>query len=174
VTQPPPYQDFFAAPAGAGRMRGSIADIIASYVDGFAARCELSAGTQATRRRIRPPDGLRTRAAGAASVERGSTAQAMAILGLPPRTIQDRAARGKIPGAAKLGRRWTFDLKELRRFVKQKERETWASARRPQDVFGVARPFGAASRFAAENSDGRFTQVTRRLRGRNSRPRGSG
>jgi len=32
--------------------RGSIADVVASYVDCFAARCELSAGTQATRRRI--------------------------------------------------------------------------------------------------------------------------
>jgi len=34
----------------------------------------------------------------------------------PSRTIQDLAARGEIAGAAKLGRRWTFDLEKLRRF----------------------------------------------------------
>jgi Helix-turn-helix domain len=116
----------------------------------------------------------RTRRAESVCVERVSARQAAAILGLPPRTIQDRAARGEIAGAAKLGRRWTFDVKALRRIVKQKERETWQSAERPQDVFGGARPFGAGLRFAGENSDGRFTRVTRRLRAQNSRPRGSG
>src|SRR6516225_1669451 len=107
-------------------------------------------------------------------VERGSIDQAAAILGLLPRTIQHLAARGQIVGAAKLGRRWTFDLEKLRRFVRDKERQTWHSAKRPVDVFGAAKPFGAGLRFAAGTSAGRFTQVTRRLRGRHTKQRGSG
>src|SRR5262249_4366876 len=106
--------------------------------------------------------------------ERGTAKQAAAILGAPTRTIQDLAARGEIPGAAKAGRRWTFDLEKLRRLVRQKERETWQHANRQQDVFGAAKIFGGGFRFAGENSDGRFTRVTRRLRARNTRPRGSG
>jgi Helix-turn-helix domain len=107
-------------------------------------------------------------------IERGASQQAKAILGLPVRTVQDLAARGEIAGAAKLGRRWTFDLEKLRRFVRQRERETWQHANHPPDVSGAAKLFGAGPRFAGENSDGRFTRVTRRLRARNTTPRGSG
>ena len=110
----------------------------------------------------------------AAQSERGTAKQAAAILGVPTRTIQDLAARGEIPGAAKLGRRWTFDLEKLRRLLKQKERETWQHANRQPDVSGGAKLFGGGFRFAGENSDGRFTQVIRRLRGRNTRRHGSG
>jgi hypothetical protein len=44
--------------------------------------------------------------------ERGTIAEAVAIIGLPARTVQAMAAIGKIPSAAKLAgsRRWTFDL----------------------------------------------------------------
>jgi hypothetical protein len=42
--------------------------------------------------------------------ERGTIDQAIAIIGLPIRTVQGMAARGEIPGAATFGRRWTFDL----------------------------------------------------------------
>jgi hypothetical protein len=82
------------------------------------------------------------------------------------RTLQDLAVRGLIAGAAKIGCRWTFDPEKLRQQVKQKEREVWASGKRPQDVFGAAVPFGAGRKFGAGTSDGRYTQVTRRLRGR--------
>jgi hypothetical protein len=34
------------------------------------------------------------------------------------------ALRGEIPKAAKLGRRWTFDIKALRAWIASKERET--------------------------------------------------
>ena len=102
--------------------------------------------------------------------ERGTAKQAAAILGAPTRTIQDLAARGEIPGAAKLGRCWTFDLEKLRRLVRQKERETWQYANRQPDVSGGAKFFGAGFRFAGENSDGRFTRVTRRLRGGATKP----
>jgi excisionase family DNA binding protein len=111
-----------------------------------------------------PPDGLRT------AVERVSIDKAAAILGLSVRTVQALAARGEIAGAAKIGRRWTFDPEKLRRLVKQREQETWQSGKRQPDVTGGETPSGRGLRFVGAKSDGRFTQVTRRLRGRATKP----
>jgi excisionase family DNA binding protein len=108
------------------------------------------------------------------TLERGTVEAAATILGLPQRTVQDLAARGEIPGAAKLGRRWTFDLHKLRQLLKQKERQTWDSAKRPVDVTGVPAVSTAGFKFVAETFDGRFIQVTRRLRARATKPRASG
>jgi hypothetical protein len=105
--------------------------------------------------------------------ERVGVKVAAAILGLPPRTVQDLAARGELPGAAKFGRRWTFDLVKLRRFVKARERQTWQHARRRPDVTGGPALSGAALGYVAGISDGRFTQLTRRLRARATGPRAS-
>jgi hypothetical protein len=100
-------------------------------------------------------------------LERGIVADAVAILGVPPRTVQDLAARGELPGAAKFGRRWTFDLSKLRRYVREKERTTWNEGARLQPgVTGVVIPSGAALKSTAMRSDGRFTQVIQRLRAR--------
>ena len=41
--------------------------------------------------------------------------------GLSRRTIQAMAARGQIPGAAKLGSTWTFDKLKLARWIKHRE-----------------------------------------------------
>ncbi len=41
--------------------------------------------------------------------------------GLSLRTVQSLAAQGKIPGAAKLGGRWTFDLVKLRKWIADEE-----------------------------------------------------
>lgn len=105
---------------------------------------------------------------------RCSAQEAAAILGLSSRTTQHLAARGEIAGAAKLGRRWTFDLEKLRRLVKQRERETWQDAKPQPDATGAPALFGVGRRYAVGTSAGRFTQVTRRLRGRHTRPRGNG
>jgi excisionase family DNA binding protein len=105
-------------------------------------------------------------------VERALINKAVAILGLPLRTVQQLAARGELPGVAKIGRRWTFNLEELRRHVKQRERKTWQSAKPRPGVSGVAVPFGVGSRSAARISSGRFGQVIQRLRGRNTKPGG--
>jgi Helix-turn-helix domain len=78
--------------------------------------------------RIREPDGLR------AASERGSSEEAMVILGLPRRTVQNMAARGELPGAAKLGRVWTFDLAKLRRHVTMKERQAWQDGKHRPDA----------------------------------------
>src|SRR5262245_45862316 len=105
--------------------------------------------------------------------ERGSVKVAAAILGVPPRTVQDLAARGELPGAAKFGRCWTFDLGKLRRFVKRREEQTWQHAKRRPDATGAMAVSTAGLRFVAETSDSRFTQLTRRLRARATRPRAS-
>src|SRR5262249_42615477 len=107
------------------------------------------------------PDG---RSAMRERAERGTVRQAAGILGLPERTVQDLAARGEIAGAAKFGRRWTFDFGKLRRLVRQKERQTWQSARHRADATGGLARYGGGLGFAGENSDGRFTRLTRRLR----------
>src|SRR4051812_7579263 len=81
--------------------------------------------------------------------QRGTIEQAMDILGLPVRTVQDMAARGELPGAAKFGRRWTFDLHRLQRHVRDKERQTWRNAKLRPDATGAAVPSGAALRSTA-------------------------
>lgn len=116
--------------------------------------------------RIRPPDGLRTSAEAARKL-RCSAKEAAAILGLPMRTVQELAAReARSLGAAKIGRRWTFDLEKLRRFVKHREREAWQNAKRQPDATGAPVLFGAALKSVAGKCDGHFTQVIRRLRAR--------
>lgn len=47
--------------------------------------------------------------------ERCKTRQAAEITGLDIRTLQEKAARGEIPGAEKPFGRWTFDVAALRR-----------------------------------------------------------
>lgn len=56
--------------------------------------------------------------------ERVQTPAAAAIIGLKVRQIQSLAARGEIPGAAKLGSLWTFDLAKLRRWITSREAES--------------------------------------------------
>jgi hypothetical protein len=52
-----------------------------------------------------------------AEPERVHSGEAMRITGLPERTLQSLSARGEIWGAAKLGRRWTYDRQRLRAWV---------------------------------------------------------
>ena len=57
---------------------------------------------------------------------------AVTRLGLEPRSIRNMAAAGKIPGAAKFGDIWTFDVAMLDAFVSEKERETCLNSQRRQ------------------------------------------
>lgn len=41
--------------------------------------------------------------------------------GLTARGLQAMAARGEVPGAAKLGRVWTFDAAKLDRWIRARE-----------------------------------------------------
>jgi hypothetical protein len=67
--------------------------------------------------------------------ERGDVKDAMRILGAGMRTVEDMAAAGLLPGAAKFNRRWSFDLQKLRRYVEEKEREIWERAEGTKRVF---------------------------------------
>ena len=57
--------------------------------------------------------------------ERLTIERAVAIIGLPARTVQGMSQRGEIPGAAKFGRRWTYNEDKLHAYVRNKERESW-------------------------------------------------
>jgi ribosomal protein S14 len=103
--------------------------------------------------------------------ERIVVEDAITILGLSRRIIQEMAQRGEIPGAAKFGRRWTFDVAKLRAMIADKEQETCQQSyeRRRPVVTGAATRFGVVSASRAASSAGRFTQTIRRLRGKDSR-----
>jgi Helix-turn-helix domain len=98
--------------------------------------------------------------------ERIPIEKAAAILGPPVRTMQALAARGEIPGAAKIGGRWTFDIEKLRRLVRHRERETWQSGKPLPDATGAAVPSGVALRYAGDSSAGRLKQLIQRSRKR--------
>jgi hypothetical protein len=99
--------------------------------------------------------------AGRAVAERCTIEIAELILGLKRRNVEATAARGEIPGAAKLGHLWTFNVGQLRRYVTERQQCT---GKHRQDAFGVGAPFGVASMSTATKSDDRYTQATRRLR----------
>ena len=56
--------------------------------------------------------------------KRWRTEQVALETGLSVRTIQSMARRGDIPGAARLGHQWTFDVVKLQRWIKQGEIES--------------------------------------------------
>jgi hypothetical protein len=95
--------------------------------------------------------------------ERVTAEQAISILGLRPRKLQLMSQRGEIPGAAKLGRQWTYDLAKLRRFVEQQEKvTTWRKgARPPPDATGGEIHSGPALRSVGKGSGGRLRQMIR-------------
>jgi hypothetical protein len=106
----------------------------------------------------------------AREVERGNIELAVQILGLQPRTVQKMAQRGELPGAARMGRLWTFNLDKLRGYVRHKERETWHAPNHLPDVTGARTFSGAASKSGAAKSDGRFTRIIQQLRGNAGKP----
>ncbi len=57
-------------------------------------------------------------------VERCRSDSALLITGLKLRQLQAMSARGAIPGAAKLGRTWTYDVRKLRAWVRERETAT--------------------------------------------------
>lgn len=68
--------------------------------------------------------------------ERIDARAAALITGRSVRAVQDMAARGQIPGAAKIGRAWTFDEMTLRDWIRQLEAEVAArrEARVPESI----------------------------------------
>jgi hypothetical protein len=103
-------------------------------------------------------------------VERVNIERAGQILGLQPRTVQKMAQRAELPGAAKLGRRWTFNEDKLHTFVRHKERETWRAQKHQPDVTGAKMSYGAAPRSKVAKSGGRYTQIIQQLRASAEKP----
>jgi hypothetical protein len=96
---------------------------------------------------------------------------AVARLGLGPRTIRSLATKGKIPGAAKLGDVWTFDVVVLEAFISQRELETWQNGRRPLgDVTGGATRSGVVVKPGVTRNAGHFEQAIQRLRASVAKP----
>jgi hypothetical protein len=93
---------------------------------------------------------------------RGSVKEAVSVLGLKPRKLQLMSQRGEIPGAAKLGRQWTYDLAKLNRFVEQQEQATICQSAKPRpDATGAGKFSGAKFKFAGVGSGGRLRQMIR-------------
>jgi hypothetical protein len=115
-------------------------------------------------RSLSPPDGLRT----ASETARGTAVEAATILGLKPRKLQAMSARGEIPGAAKLGRQWTYDLAKLRRFVEQRE-QACQNEKPRRAAIGAAVSFGPKLWSAGSGSGGRLKRMIRESQQRASR-----
>ena len=96
--------------------------------------------------------------------ERGTIDDAVAILGICARTVRQLALFGDLQGAAKIGRRWTFNLERLREYVKQKERELCRGAKHPRERSGGGRFSGDGFKPTVVTSDGRYARTIQSLR----------
>lgn len=76
------------------------------------------------------------------------------ITGLSVRAVQAMAARGELPGAAKLGKVWTFDEARLRAWVRQRE----AVACRPIST-GATASGGRGFRFKGATIDAAYERL---------------
>jgi hypothetical protein len=103
--------------------------------------------------------------------ERGTIDDAVAILGVCSRTARQLALRGELPQAAKIGRRWTFDLERLREYVKRKETESCSDAKHLRERFGAVWSSGGEFRPVAGTLNGRYAQTIQRLRSAGSKKR---
>jgi excisionase family DNA binding protein len=72
--------------------------------------------------------------------ERVKGQEAALILGLSVRTIQNMAARGELPGAARIGKLCTFNEAKLRQFILDKEREIERQAANTRRTFNLREP----------------------------------
>ena len=55
--------------------------------------------------------------------ERIKASQAAGVLGVSKRLVTLMASRGQLPGAAKIGSLWTFDLEKLKKWVEEQEKK---------------------------------------------------
>lgn len=76
--------------------------------------------------------------------ERIYIVEVAAILGIPMRSVQAMAARGRIPSAARVSKRWTFNERSVRDFLKSEELRCQSEGQRPAAHSGNVVSFGAA------------------------------
>jgi hypothetical protein len=89
-------------------------------------------------------------------IERVSISEAVRISGLKMRTLQNLAAQGVIPGAAKPAGRWTFDISQLRRWVRETPEK--ALPCRKISTFATAST-GVVSRLPDANTENLYMSV---------------
>lgn len=87
------------------------------------------------------------------SPERVRADRAACILGVERRTVQQLAQHGKLPGAAKVGRVWTFNELALRDWLAGKAAECENRNERLNGVTGVVKSSGAGSLSTARKSE---------------------
>jgi excisionase family DNA binding protein len=103
--------------------------------------------------------------------ERITIEAAAAILGVPLRNVYGLASKGELPGAAKIGKRWTFDEAKLRSWVREREATTSClSGKRRKTATGGVKSSGVGSRLPVRNTDGAYEQRMQQLRNGGSRP----
>lgn len=85
------------------------------------------------------------------------------ITGLPPRTVQLLASKGQIPGAAKLGSRWTFNEATVRGWVDQEVKRCQERTRITTSIAGA--PSGMpVLKSAARSYEQAYTQMMAKRR----------
>jgi excisionase family DNA binding protein len=86
------------------------------------------------------------------------------ILGIPARSVQAMAAAGKIPSAAKLGRRWTFNERAVRTFLRDEEIRCQNEKHRAVHIGAMASCGAAFARQASQPSSDPLIQTIQKLR----------
>lgn len=99
--------------------------------------------------------------------KRCKMAGAISRLAEEARTIRDMAARGEIPGAAKMRGVWSFDIAKLDELVSERERaacQRALDARPRRAVSGGMARSTAGFKPQAATSSGHYGQTIQRLR----------
>jgi hypothetical protein len=88
--------------------------------------------------------------------------RAVEILGLAKRTVQKMSQRGDLPGAALMGRRWTYNEDKLHGYVRNMERATWhGRSKRLRAATGKTAFCTTGLRSTANDSEDRYSQAIR-------------
>ena len=97
--------------------------------------------------------------------ERIQAEHVAAIIGAPVRTVQVMAARGELPTAAKIGRRWTFNEGAIRDWLRGKETQCQNDAKHHRTPIGAVISFGGGLGSPASlRFNGPLAQTIQRLR----------
>lgn len=96
--------------------------------------------------------------------ERVRADRAACILGVERRTVQSLAQRGQLPGAAKVGRIWTFNELALRNWLAGKAAECENKNVRQSGATGVVTRSGVGSSSTATSIEKAYEQALSNLR----------
>jgi hypothetical protein len=97
--------------------------------------------------------------------ERIKTADVALVLGLSARKVQTMAACGELPGAARIGKQWTFNEAKIREFIVDKERETERKAANTREV-PSHRPTAHDAPLSQRAVEKRYEEMMARLGGK--------